>query len=218
MAIDPVSASLLRLEIFQGLKPLQITEIARLAERIVYKPGQVLIEDGQAGDAAVIVVSGEAVRTRAPLSPDDTEEPIEPGSMLGEMSMLIETDYTSTVIAKGPVRALRIPRETMMAMMLDDQALTEHLVSKVARRLNDIASKLRRIDDTLAGNSSDTPAETNASIPTPSSVDHASAMATEERDQFAGPLLAQMPVASAPSLMAPPVYAVPTLNIVPQRF
>ena len=34
----------------------------------------------------------------------------------------------------------------------------------------------------------------------------------------AGPLLAQMPVASAPSLMAPPVYAVPTLNIVPQRF
>ncbi len=218
MAIDPVSASLLRLEIFQGLKPLQITEIARLAERIVYRPGQVLIEDGQAGDAAVIVVNGEAVRTRAPLSANDIQEPIEPGSMLGEMSMLIETDYTSTVVAKGPVRALRIPRETMMAMMLEDQALTEHLVSKVAGRLNGIASELRRIDDTLAGNSSDTPTEANPRSSSVTPVDHASDMATEGAAQYSGPPIAQMPVASAPSLMAPPVYAVPTLNIVPQRF
>ena len=60
-----------------GLKPLQITEIARHAERIVYKAGQVLIEDGKAGDAAIIVAGGEAVRTRAPMSPAEHEEAIE---------------------------------------------------------------------------------------------------------------------------------------------
>ena len=56
MSMDAVSAHLVRLEIFHGLKPLQITEIARHAERVVYKPGQALIEDGKAGDAAIIVV------------------------------------------------------------------------------------------------------------------------------------------------------------------
>lgn len=151
MSMDAVSAHLIRLEIFQGLKPLQITEIARHAERIVYKPGQVLIEDGKGGDAAIIVVGGEAVRTKAPMAPADHEEPIVPGSLLGEMAMLIETDYSSTVVARTTVRALRITRDAMLAMMLEDSSLAEHLVSKVARRLHTIAAELRKIDVVLAG-------------------------------------------------------------------
>ncbi len=148
--MDAVSAHLVRLEIFHGLKPLQITEIARHAERVVYKSGQVLIEDGQAGDCAIIVVGGEAVRTKAPMGRAEEEEPIEPGSMLGEMSMLIETDYSSTVVARSAVRALRITRDAMLTMMLEDPSLAEHLVAKVARRLHNIAAELRKIDVVLA--------------------------------------------------------------------
>lgn len=151
--MDAVSASLVRLEIFQGLKPLQITEIGRHAERIVYRPGQVLIEDGKAGDAAIIVVAGEAVRTKAPMARAEQEERIEPGSLLGEMAMMIETDYSSTVVARSNVRALRITRATMLEIMLHDAALAEHLVAKVARRLHAIATELRKIDVVLAAGS-----------------------------------------------------------------
>ena len=150
MSMDAVSAHLVRLDIFHGLKPLQITEIARHAERVVYKAGQVLIEDGKPGDAAVIVVGGEAVRTKAPMARTEEEEPIEPGSMLGEMSMLIETDFSSTVVARSNVRALRITRDAMLTMMLEDPSLAEHLVAKVARRLHNIAAELRKIDVVLA--------------------------------------------------------------------
>jgi CRP-like cAMP-binding protein len=157
MSMDAVSAHLVRLEIFRGLKPLQITEIARHAERVVYKPGQLLIEDGKMGDAAIIVVGGDAVRIKAPMAPPEHEEPIEPGSLLGEMAMLIETDYSSTVIARTNVRALRITRDAMLAIMLEDPTLAEHLVAKVARRLHDIAAELRKIDVVLAS-TSDAPA------------------------------------------------------------
>lgn len=150
MSMDAVSAHLVRLEIFNGLKPLQITEIARHAERVIYKSGQTLIEDGQAGDAAIIVVGGDAVRTKAPMVRTEQEEPIEPGSMLGEMAMLIETDHSSTVVARSQVRALRITRDAMLTMMHDDPSLAEHLVAKVARRLHDIAAELRKIDVVLA--------------------------------------------------------------------
>jgi len=150
MSMDAVSAHLVRLEIFHGLKPLQITEIARHAERVVYKPGQILIEDGKPGDAAVIVVAGEAARTKAPMSSSEQEEPIEPGSMLGEMAMMIETDYSSTVVARSTVRALRITRDAMLGIMLEDPSLAEHLVAKVARRLHSIAAELRKIDVVLA--------------------------------------------------------------------
>ena len=150
MSMDAVSAHLVRLEIFHGLKPLQITEIARHAERVVYKPGQALIEDGKAGDAAIIVVGGDAIRTKAPMARTEEEEPIEAGSMLGEMSMLIETDYSSTVVARSTVRALRITRDAMLTVMLEDPSLAEHLVAKVARRLHDIAAELRKIDVVMA--------------------------------------------------------------------
>lgn len=216
MAIDPVSASLLRLDVFQGLKPLQITEIARRAERIVYKPGQILIEDGAAGDAAVIVVAGEAVRTRAPMSANDVEEAIEPGSMLGEMAMLIETDYTSTVIAKGAVRALRITREAMLAMMLEDPSLADHLVAKMARRLEDIASDLRRIDGILAGTPQDEAAQTAAPNAQPPPLP-----ATATSGDSAPAPQAAAPAAGGiamPARIVPASLSMPTLNIVPQRF
>lgn len=164
MSIDALSKHLLRLELFQGLKPLQITEIVRQAERVVFKPGQTLIEDGTPGDAAIIIVGGEAVRTRAPMAEGSVEEEIEPGSMLGEMAMLIETDYSSTVVARSTVRALRITRTSMLAMMLEDPALAEHLVAKVARRLHTIATELRKIDVVLAASSSQTRDSGEASI------------------------------------------------------
>jgi CRP-like cAMP-binding protein len=150
MSMDALSAHLLRLELFQGLKPLQITEIVRRAEKMVYKPGQTLIAYGEQGDAAIIIVAGEAVRTKAPMAPEGQEEVIEPGSMLGEMAMLIETEYSSTVVARSPVRALRIPRASMLDVMLDDPRLAEHFVAKVARRLHGIAAELRKIDVVLA--------------------------------------------------------------------
>ena len=45
MSMDAVSAHLVRLEIFHGLKPLQITEIARHAERVVFKEPTPLSRD-----------------------------------------------------------------------------------------------------------------------------------------------------------------------------
>ena len=150
MSIDTLAVHLLRLEVFQDLSPLQITEITRRAEKMVYKPGQLLIKDGEPGDAAVLIIAGEAVRTKGQPEAADAEA-IEPGSLLGEMAMLIETDYSSTVVAIGSVRALRITRDAMLEMMLEDRSLAEHFVQKISRRLSRLAIELRQIDATLAG-------------------------------------------------------------------
>lgn len=150
MSIDNLSAHLVRLEIFQDLSPLQITEIVRRAERVIYKPGQLLITDGEAGEGAVLIVAGEAVRAKGPLS-GLASEAIEPGSLLGEMAMLVETEHASTVVAVTPVRALRISRHAILDMMLDDPRLAEHFVAKLTRRLHRIAADMRGVDDILAG-------------------------------------------------------------------
>lgn len=144
MAIDALVQPLLGVELFRGLRPLQITEISRRAFRTVYKPGETIIEADKGGDAAVLIVSGEAVRVTGPGS--STGQPLPEGTLLGEMAMLIETEHSSTVVAKTAVRALRIARSEMHEQMAEDQALADHFITRIADRLHVIAEELRQID------------------------------------------------------------------------
>lgn len=149
MAIDALVKPFLYLPLFKGLKPLQITEIVRRADRIVYRPGDVIIEDDQPGDAAIVIISGDAVRTTG-LEPGAAAEPVPEGAIIGELAMLIETVHSATIIARGPVRALRISRSEMHAQMADDPQLAEHLTQQIAARLSRLASEILAVDQALA--------------------------------------------------------------------
>ncbi|MGQ0455932.1 MAG: cyclic nucleotide-binding domain-containing protein [Hyphomicrobium sp.] len=148
MAIDAFVKPLLALPLFRGLKPLQITEIARRADRIVYRAGESIVRENQAGDAAILIISGEAVR----VSQDngDAAERVLEGSMIGELAMLVETIYTSTVIAKTSVRALRFSRAEIHGAMHDDRSLAEHFSTQITARLKRLALELKSIDEALA--------------------------------------------------------------------
>jgi CRP-like cAMP-binding protein len=162
MAIDAFVQAMLKLEIFQGLKPLQITEIARRAYRVVYKPGDFIIRQDEDGDAAIIVVSGDAVRISGP-GLSEPAEPVPPGSLLGEMAMLIETQHSSTVIARNTVRALRISREELQAQMADDFSLADHFVQRITVRLSTVLDSLKAID-AMVVDASMVPAPTSQTV------------------------------------------------------
>src|SRR5262245_62056232 len=150
MAIDSLVKPLLRVPLFQGLKPLQISELARRADRIVYKPGDVIVEEHASGDAAVLIVSGEAVRISGPgIGNEPGVEAVPEGALLGEMTMLIETDHSSTIVARTTVRALRISRAELHAQMADDPALVDHFVTKISGRLSTLAKELRQVELSL---------------------------------------------------------------------
>ena len=109
MAIDKLVAPLLRMPLFAGLKPLQLTEIARQAERIGFRPGSTITQAGAAGDGAYLIVSGEAVRIA---SDQRASQVIEPGSLIGELAMLAEHAYGATVLHRT-LHALKITRAAL---------------------------------------------------------------------------------------------------------
>lgn len=147
MSIGSLVEPLQRVAILQGLGPSQLSEIARRAERVQYKPGEILISEGTPGDAAYLIVSGTAKRTAGPGAGDSN---LGPGTLLGEMAMLVETDYSSTVVCEEPVRALKITREHLLEQMSTDISLADHFLAELSGRLKQLAVELRNIDDTLA--------------------------------------------------------------------
>ncbi len=150
MAIDKMVAPLLRVPLFAGLKPLQLTEIARQAERIGFRAGGIITKAGTPGDGAYLIVAGPAMRLAGAASPQPPEA-VEPGSLIGELAMLTEHAYGATVVAEGRVHALKITRAALHEQMRADPALADHFTGLLAARLAQVAAEMQRIDQMLSG-------------------------------------------------------------------
>ncbi len=144
MVVDALAAPLLRVELFQGLRATQITQISRAAERIVYRTGDTITRAGEDADAAILIVSGSAEWLDGASS-----EEVEIGSLIGEMAMFIDHVYGATIVAKSQVRCFKLPRAAIQALLLHDAGLAQHLTAKIASRLTRIADQLRAIDGTM---------------------------------------------------------------------
>jgi CRP-like cAMP-binding protein len=150
MSLDSLLAPLARVPMFHGLSAGQLRAILSAVERVVFEPGQTIIAEDAQADAAYVVVKGRADRISGHGLPS---EPLVAGTMLGELAMLIETTYTTTVVAIETVRALRLSREALRAVMLDDPDIAAHFVEQLTGRMRQLADELRAIDTTLAGGS-----------------------------------------------------------------
>jgi CRP/FNR family transcriptional regulator, cyclic AMP receptor protein len=144
MSADSVVALLQRIPIFARLSAGQIAEIARVAEKAKFRSGDHITEAGASGEAAYLLVSGDAERAAAP------GQLLPPGSLIGELAMLVDHVYAATIVAKGRVHCLKITRPGMHGLMLADPSLAEQLSQHITERLRKTANGLMRIDSLLA--------------------------------------------------------------------
>jgi CRP-like cAMP-binding protein len=148
MAKDSVAGQLARLGIFSELKPQQIGRIARRAEKCWFRPGFFITRAGMPGDAAYLILSGDALLW--PHSgPPAPHEAIAPGSLVGELAMLVEHTYGADIVADGPVNCLKLGRAMLHEQMRTDPDIAERLACVIRERLELTASELRRIDRLL---------------------------------------------------------------------
>jgi signal-transduction protein with cAMP-binding, CBS, and nucleotidyltransferase domain len=151
MPIDNLVAPLLRVPLFAGLKGSQLTEIAQRAERASFSPGGTLVEAGQPGDGAFLVVSGIVDRLAGPgPSNGAARERVGPGTLIGEMAMLIEHTHAATFVAVDRVFCLKLTRAGMHAHMRRDAAMIEHFERRITERLTRMSEELRQVESALA--------------------------------------------------------------------
>ena len=148
MAIDLVLESLHRVPVFAGLTPEQIAEIGRGAQRRAFRKGEVIAEAGEPGDSAYLILAGDVICRTGPDGRGPTE-PVEPGSLVGELAMLVEYDYGSTVIAQGWVDCLKLERATLLEQMRADPDIADRVADTIRGRLTLVATELQIIEGLL---------------------------------------------------------------------
>jgi CRP-like cAMP-binding protein len=149
MATDALVTPFLSLPLFRDLKAQQLGEIAHRAERIIYRPGETIVAEDQSSDAAILIVSGTCVR-QTKQGEAAHEELLPEGALIAELAMLVEIVHPATIIAKGQVKALRLPQEKMQELMRDDVDLASHFSSHILKRLHAMALGLLTIDGLLS--------------------------------------------------------------------
>jgi CRP/FNR family transcriptional regulator len=148
MLIEKMIAPLQRVAPFQGLKPEQLEEIARNAERVSFRPGDFITKAGEPGRGTYLIVSG--VADHAAGSASAAALPlIETGSLISELAMLVEHNYAATITARDRVLCLLITRAALYAQMLRDPPLADHFVHYLTQKLARVAEELRAIDKLL---------------------------------------------------------------------
>jgi CRP/FNR family cyclic AMP-dependent transcriptional regulator len=115
-----------------------------------FKPGDVLIREGGQEGKLYVLIDGqvEVMRKDTQVSYID-----EPGSIFGEMSVLLEMPYSATVKALSETRAYVI--EDAIKFLMSDAAIAIDVATLLARRLYYTTSYLVDLQQQAAGKRED---------------------------------------------------------------
>jgi signal transduction histidine kinase len=126
-----------RLPLFSGLQDHDLNWLIDQAKPLELKAGEMLIEEGSAGDSMYIVVEGEFQISKRSAQQDIKLDVREPGAVIGEMSLLDHAPRSASARALSDSRLLMIDQATF------DQLLSSSSTAAVAM-LHTVTTRLRQ--------------------------------------------------------------------------
>lgn len=127
--------------LFAGLDPSVIKLLAFTSPRLTFKRGEVLVKQGDPGDAAYIVISG---RGEIWLTTDEAQtiklRDVEPKEVIGEIALLVDAPRSATIRAVEEMTVLKLDKNEFLGLVRQDQAVAVQLIRVLAHRV-DVTTK-----------------------------------------------------------------------------
>ncbi|MFD1744962.1 cyclic nucleotide-binding domain-containing protein [Rhizobium helianthi] len=120
---------------FNRVEPCKLKLLAFASQRVSYQPGECLFREGEASDAAYVVLDGSV--ELAPLPADAEAGCVGVSGMLGEMCLLSDQPRRSTAIARTPVEVLKIGRDCLLKLVSDNPRMSFEISRVLAQSLRD---------------------------------------------------------------------------------
>jgi trk system potassium uptake protein TrkA len=132
MTLKERTDALARVPVFAGLSRRSLERIARIANDVELRAGQILIEPRAKGSGMFVLLNGVVtVGIRG-----QRVRELGPGDVVGELALLTpDALRTARVRAKTPVRCLAIAREDFRKLLNAEPRVAVSLLETVAGRL-----------------------------------------------------------------------------------
>jgi CRP-like cAMP-binding protein len=146
MSLKEETDALKRIPLFANLDPAKLKLLAFMSQRLTYEPGHAVFQQGDAGDAAYIVLDGVAV-----VSIDTPKGRIDIARMgrneiVGEIAILCDVPRTAHVTAGAeiPLVCLKIEKNDFMGLINEFPGMAIEIMRELARRIVNTNSQLRQ--------------------------------------------------------------------------
>ena len=132
-----------RVPFFAEIEPSKLKLLAFMSERVAFDDREVVCHQGDAGDAAYLIIDGEAdIELEGPAGPIKVAT-LGANEIVGEMAILVNAPRNATVRAKGRLIALRIAKDPFMRMVREFPTMAVSIMQELAHRVQSTNSQLQ---------------------------------------------------------------------------
>ena len=152
MSIQDEVSVMRRIPLFAHITPQKLKLLAFTSERMVFEPGQAVFQQGDDGDAAYVIIDGQAdVLVDAPKGPISVAT-VERNALIGEVAILCDVPRTASIKAITRLDTLRITKAQFLELLTEYPELSIEIMKILAQRLaktsvelSDARSRLRAL-------------------------------------------------------------------------
>jgi CRP-like cAMP-binding protein len=143
MSLDQEVEILRQIPLFANIDTAKLKLMCFASERLTFKPGQVICGQGDPGDAAYVIIDGEAeVSVSTPNGPL-TVAVLKRNDIVGEIAILCDVPRTATVTASTELVTLKVTKELFFRLITDFPEMGVEVMRVLAHRLEQTTAQLR---------------------------------------------------------------------------
>lgn len=151
MSLNEEVEMLRRIQLFSKVEPAKLKLLAFTSERAVFQAEEVLFHQGDAADAAYIIVAGEvAVDVESPNGGRTRLARLGKDQIIGDIGILLDVPRTATITAMAPTTTLKITKDLFYRMVSDFPSMAIEVMRVLAHRVETTSAALRQCEDKLA--------------------------------------------------------------------
>jgi CRP/FNR family cyclic AMP-dependent transcriptional regulator len=132
-----------RIPLFANVEASKLKLLAFTSERIAFESGQVLFRQGDAGDAAYIIIEGDAEVLVNGASGPIQVAVLGRNEIVGEIAILCDVPRTATIKALQRLVCLRISKDLFLRLINEFPQIAVAVVRELASRVEAGNQKLR---------------------------------------------------------------------------
>lgn len=135
MSLNEEVELLQKIPLFAKIEPAKLKLLAFTSERLTYEPGQDLCRQGEMGDAAYLIMEGEADILVD--GPNGAIKVAKAGrnEIVGEIAILCDVPRTATITATSKLETLRITKDLFFRLVKEFPEMAVEIMRELASRL-----------------------------------------------------------------------------------
>ncbi len=150
MSLNEEVELLRNIPMFANIEPSKLKLLAFTSERLTFGEGDTLFTQGDSGDAAFIIVNGEAdVMIDTPDGPL-TVAHFKKNDIVGEIAILTDVPRTATVRASTNLDTMVISKELFFRLVMEFPQIAVEIMRELAKRLEATNARLRALSSHAA--------------------------------------------------------------------